>query len=495
MEKKRTVITTDLECDDMNSLIHLCLHLNELDVEGIVYTASKYHFNGDGEHTLGEVTPHHSCSGKLAYEGRRPYPMPDPNSKYLTEYRPFEEGWIESLFRNEYAEVYPNLCLHDPDYPSPKEMGSRVYYGNIAFEGDVRYPTEGSEFLKKLFLDEDERTLYVQSWGGINTVVRALMSIEEEYKDTDEWQTVYHKVCNKIRILGMINGVGQDNSWKDHAAETWKDVVMLRSEFSYGAFFASLQTQADSVHTYQADWLKENIKFNHGPLMEKTILMGDGTYIKGEPDNRQFGLITTIDWGVDLYPAVELNRYDWLGEGDSLCWVPLLPNGLRGLEEGKYGTVVGRMYNDGEQLCPGYDYLSGKEGNVNPFLYAFQKEWAARADWCVKEPSECTHPPVVSVPVKDIDAAPGETVCLKADVKDADGKGVRTCWYLYRSGSCYNGKANDLRTWNITDPYTKFTVPEDAENGDCFVFYLAAETNSFPSFTRYGEIAVHIHKD
>ena len=33
--KPRTIITTDLECDDMNSLIHLCLFLNEVDLDGV----------------------------------------------------------------------------------------------------------------------------------------------------------------------------------------------------------------------------------------------------------------------------------------------------------------------------------------------------------------------------------------------------------------------------------------------------------------------------
>ena len=73
-EKLRTLITTDLECDDMNSMIHLCLHMDELEIAGIVYTASRYHFNGDGVHTLGEVTPHYSCSGALCPCGRH---LPD----------------------------------------------------------------------------------------------------------------------------------------------------------------------------------------------------------------------------------------------------------------------------------------------------------------------------------------------------------------------------------------------------------------------------------
>ena len=480
--KLRTVITTDVECDDMNSMIHLCLHLNELDVAGIIYTSSQFHFNGDGVSTLGATAKSFRCAGK--HSACAP--------EDLKEYRPFEEGWIENLFQNEYAAVYPNLVKHDSDYPSPEEMLSCIHYGNIAFEGDVRFETDGSKVLKEMFLDDDERTLYVQSWGGINTVVRALMSIEEEYKDTDQWQSVYEKVCRKIRILGVINGVGQDNSWKDHAADLWKDVIMLRSEFPYGMFFSSVRTQADSIHTYKAEWLKKNIKFDHGPLMQKTILMGDGTYIKGEQDESQFGLITYIDWGIPGFPRVDFDQYDWLGEGDSMCWVCLLPNGLRGLEDGRYGTVVGRMYKDGESVLPAYDYLQGEEGNVNPFLYAFQKEWASRADWCVKPYEDCPHPPVINAKETEICAKPGETVSFSVCVKDADGKGVKTCWFLYRAGTQYSGKADDLRVWHLTEPETRFTVPKDAQEGDVFVFCLAAETEGFPSFTRYAEIAVHV---
>lgn len=491
MEKVRTVITTDMECDDMNSMIHICLHLNDLDVQGIVYTASKYHFNGDGIHTLGEVTPHYSCSGRRAYETEKHPPGPDPAAKDLKEYRPFEEGWIESLFKNEYASVWPNLCRHDPDYPSPEEMLSRIYYGNIAFEGDVRNPTEGSEFIRKLMLDEDERLLYIQSWGGINTVVRALMTIEEEYKNSEQWQDVYGRVCQKVRILGVIDGKGQDNSWLDHAADTWKDIVLLRSEFGYGGFFSSVSTQPDSIDTYKAPWLKENIKFNHGPLMEKTILMGDGTYIKGEPENRQFGQMTYIDFGLEMMPRVDFDRYDWLGEGDSMTWVPLLPNGLRGLEDGRYGTVAGRLFNDGEEITPKRPLFGKPEDNINPFLYAFQKEWAARADWCVRAYDECPHPPVITAAESDIDALAGESITPAVTVSSADGRPVQTRWFVYEPGTVYQGERTP-QVLQEEDGSVSFRVPDDSTEDDQFIIYAAAETEGFPSFTRYAGIAVHV---
>ena len=62
--------------------------------------------------------------------------------------------------------------------------------GNIQFEGDYREPTEGSDYIVEILLDDDMRDLYLQAWGGTNTIARALLSIEETYKDTDQWEEI-----------------------------------------------------------------------------------------------------------------------------------------------------------------------------------------------------------------------------------------------------------------------------------------------------------------
>ena len=51
----RVIVTTDGECDDQNSLRHMLLYANDLDIAGIVYSASQFHWQGDGEHTISEV--------------------------------------------------------------------------------------------------------------------------------------------------------------------------------------------------------------------------------------------------------------------------------------------------------------------------------------------------------------------------------------------------------------------------------------------------------
>ena len=95
--KTRVIVTTDMEVDDMNSAIHLALYLNELDVEAFVYTASQYHFQGDGKHTLAEVNPHWRTKGRRSYEEETPGPDPDLEAGTLTCYRPFPESLLESL--------------------------------------------------------------------------------------------------------------------------------------------------------------------------------------------------------------------------------------------------------------------------------------------------------------------------------------------------------------------------------------------------------------
>jgi len=493
--KPRTIITTDLECDDMNSLIHLCLFLNEIDLDGVVYTSSQFHFNGDGVSTLSEATPNYRCQGEMAYLTHIGYPHPDPEAKNLKSYRPFEEGWIESLWENEYAEAYPFLIQNSPDFPSPARLMSITKYGNIAFEGDVRQPTEGSELIKNAILDDDERILYLQSWGGVNTIVRALMSIAEEYKNTDCWAEIYAKVCRKVRILGVFNGVGQDNSFIDHAQDLYPDIITLHADFGYGGFMAPKNAQADIVDMFKADWFKENIKFGHGGLMSKYGLFGDGTYYHGEPDIFQYGEQLSLNWGFDSMPNYVFEKYDHLGEGDSSTYVLLFDVGLRGLENGNYGTLLGRVFENGERPAKGYNFITGGEGNPNLFLRGYQEEWAARAEWCIKNYDECNHPPVVTVANGDITAAPGESVWIEGSASDPDGDNLTAFWHLYRLGSKYSGAANDLRVWEPLCCRTRFTIPADAKTGDYFNLLLEVKDDAIKPITRYGQVIIHVKED
>ena len=109
--KPRLLITQDGEVDDMNSLIHTLLYANDIDIEGIVQSSSKLHFSGDGAE--------------------------------VEAFRWMGTDWMND-FLDAYAEVYPNLIVHDPDYPTPDELRDITKVGNIKAEADISETTEGS---------------------------------------------------------------------------------------------------------------------------------------------------------------------------------------------------------------------------------------------------------------------------------------------------------------------------------------------------------------
>ncbi|MBQ1492029.1 MAG: DUF1593 domain-containing protein, partial [Blautia sp.] len=110
----RTVITTDGEVDDMNSVLRALLYANEMDIAGIVITSSTYHYAGNGD----DILP----------------------------YRWTGTDWIWD-YLDDYETVYPNLVKHDPNYPTAEELRSKTFIGNITNVGEMEEITEGSEFL------------------------------------------------------------------------------------------------------------------------------------------------------------------------------------------------------------------------------------------------------------------------------------------------------------------------------------------------------------
>jgi hypothetical protein len=256
---------------------------------------------------------------------------------------------------------------------------------------------------------------------------------------------------------------------------------------------APFTAQVDCIEMFRSDWMKENIKFGHGPLMSKYGLWGDGTYYHGEPDIFQYGTTQlTLNWGFDGMPEFKFNPYDHLGEGDSSTYVLLFDVGLRGLENGNYGTLLGRVFETGKRPEKGYDFITGKEGTPNLFARAYQEDWAARAEWCIKPYEECNHAPIVSTVNGNINAAPGEAVRLEGSASDPDGDQLKSVWYVYRQGSKYSGTAGDLRVWEPMHFRTRFTVPSDAKPGDYFNLILEVQDDAKKPMTRYSQVIVHV---
>lgn len=151
-----------------------------------MWTAGKFHFSGDGEHTLQEAIdlwyPGYEISCEATTAGGT-----IENPGQAKEMRPADPTFLERAIDVWYRADYEHLSQNDPNYPTPDYLLSITKTGNIAFEGDYHEDTEGSDLIRACILDDDPRPLYIQHWGGINTTVRALVSIYEEYHETEQW--------------------------------------------------------------------------------------------------------------------------------------------------------------------------------------------------------------------------------------------------------------------------------------------------------------------
>lgn len=496
-EKPRAIITTDLEVDDMNSLIHLALYLNMLDVEAVVTTASQYHFLGDGEHTLGQVNPHWRTKGKRAYELPTVPREPDPAAGELREYRPFPQGWIQGLWSNEYSCAWPTLNANaqaagEGAFPTPAEMIERTFEGNTAFEGDVREDTAGSNVIKRAILDDDPRTLWLLGWGGMNTIVRALMSIAEDWQGTPEWPQVQRRACEKVRVMGVMNGVGQDNSWLDHGAALFPGLAFWRVPFVYGGYVDAVAAQPDARPLFRAPWPEEKLTQGNGPLMARYMLYGDGKRYENEPERFQFGLTATLDWGIDGMEPLRFAPGDFMAEGDSMTYIPLLGFGLRGVDDPRFNTLLGPLFRDGEG-APAVDMAAiGKplEKNVNPFLRAYQEDFAARAQWCAHEPAACNHAPVVDAVCPDMQAKPGQMIELSVQAHDPDGDALVYRWWL-------DALCSDCASawpWEAATATAAYAVPPTARPGERLVFTCAVQDEAERPMTRYAQVEATVAK-
>lgn len=465
--KVRTVVTTDGEVDDQDSFMRLMLYANEMDIAGIIMTSSTYHYAG-GTMKDGTVVEPYRWTG--------------------TE-------WIYNVL-DRYEEVYPNLCENADGYPEPGYLKSITKIGNIKNVGDMEESTEGSDFLKDILLDDDERTLYIQTWGGTNTTARALYDIEQQYKGTPQWDEIYNKICEKAVIYIILS---QDDTFEKYIAVNWPDISIIHDTGTFWRFaYMWKRVEPELTTRLQGDWNYENIKTSHGPLLDGYHLMGDGTLLPGELDNEQRG---SEEY---LINNPQYNRYDFISEGDSPSFFYLLDTGLRSLEDPTYGGWGGRfgIDTDGAYRNIVKDYNPYKEGDdkmdgnytLTRWFDDIQDDFAARADWCVDSYEDANHRPTVSVKEGlDLTAAPGERIKLHAKATDPDGDHLTYKWWQYFEADTYDGEEDgSLSAIGASTDTVSFVVPEDAEAGDTIHMIIEVEDNGAHGMKHYQRVIVTV---
>lgn len=473
--KPRTIVTTDGEVDDVDTFIRMLLYANEFDLVGLVYSSSQWHYKGDGKGT------------------RFTSEMPGTAKRYgeRTELRWPGTDWMP-IYIDKYAQVYPNLIKHADGYPTPDHLRSLVRLGNIDFEGEMNQDTEGSELIKKILLDSDPRPVYLQIWGGTNTVARALKSIDDQYRNTPDWPKISKKVADKAIIYAVLD---QDATYQNYIAPNWPDIRVLYNADQFWNFaYPWPQVVPAPLQAYlNGNWFAKNIKFGHGPLMASYYLWGDGRQLPGDPEHTHGSMQETKKAG--------RSQYDFISEGDSPAYFYLLDVGLRSMEDVSYGGWGGRMvqsatnprrWEDGKHVTD-YNPYTKKYDAAYPqtrWINVLQNDFAARANWCVMDSKRANHAPVVTLNHSpDLRVKPGQTVQLSGSAIDPDGNALSYHWWQYEEVDTYEGK---IKIQNPDKRKASFTVPNDAPVGKTIHIILEVTDAGTPRLTRYQRVIAQI---
>ncbi len=495
-KKPRIVITADPELDDNNSLIRFLLNSCDLDVEGLIYASSGYHWKGDGKGTKWYVP-----GREYTRFGLDTCPC---ISWRWAEHEHFIDDAVEA-----YGKVYANLKVHHPDYPLPAELKSKIRFGNIEFDGDISKNSPGSDLIKSLILDDKPGQLYITAWGGQSTIARALKSIQEEYEYTTQWEAIKKKISAKVVLLPSGD---QDDTYAKYIKPNWPDIEYRQfiAGPNYG-FGAQLHAkQQDSIY-FTATWTKENVS-DRGSLGALYRVWGDGKQmVKGDRMDF-FGLSGYTNeqlrsMGYLVWMPVQA-KGSWIGEGDDFTFMNMLGQGLRAYEKGSYGGWGGRALTEKENsvlYAPSVDtsqqamsaMMSSMTEQLNKiasgypdFFPAAQHDFAARLKWSVTPKyTDANHAPIVEIegPL-DVLASRGETIKLNGKVVDPDGNKVSTKWWQFQVGT-YPDK---ITISNENTTQAKILIPKNATSGQTIHIILEVTDDGSPSLTTYQRVVVTV---
>ena len=496
-KKPRIVITADPELDDNNSLIRFLLYSTDLEIEGLIYASSGFHWTGDGKGTKWSVP-------------RREYSRFGLNLCPCESWRwAKDEHFIHDIV-GAYEKSYPNLKIHNANYPTPEYLKSKIRFGNIEFDGDISKDSPGSELIKSLILDDKPGQLFITAWGGQSTIARALKSIQEQYQYTVQWEAIQKKIARKVVLLPSGD---QDDTYATYIKPNWPNIEyrQFKNSPNYG-YGAQLNAKKEDATFLTATWMKENIS-SRGSLGNLYRVWGDGKQmVKGDILD-YFGLSGYTNeelkkMGYAVWMPVQ-EKGSWLGEGDNHTFMNMLGNGLRAYENGVYGGWGGRSIAQNDASVSFFSLTdtsanamanvltnannSSKEKAFYPnFFPQAQKDFATRMQWTVTSKfSGANHQPIVRVegPLS-IMAAPGEKIRLNGFVSDPDGNKVAVKWWQFEGGASQSA-VNILNTNAIQ---TEVQIPKEALVGQTIHLILEAVDNGTPELTSYQRVIITIRK-
>ena len=322
---------------------------------------------------------------------------------------------------NAYAMVEENLRLHSPGFPSAAYLKSVIKKGNphrgwekVGKGND----TEGSDWIIQCVDRPDDHPLNIAIWGGQTDLAQALWKV----KNTRTEQQ-YEDFVSKIRIYDIMDQDGIFSKiWETFPGLFYILNKAPKGEDKRNAVFRGMYLGGNEKLTSMA-WFAENVLENHGPLGK---------------------MYPTKTWTAP-------NPHGLMKEGDTPSWFFFLKNGLNCPAHPKYGGWGGRFIkNQRGYYSDATDSFQGEtnaRATVSRWRDDFQREFAARLDWCLTDFENANHTPVVVVNGNDqkgllvIQRKPGEKIKLDASKSsDPDGDNLMFEWEIYPEVENFTGE-------------------------------------------------------
>ena len=116
-------------------------------------------------------------------------------------------------YLNAIRRVYPNLIKNEVIIRRRNIFEAHSFLGNIDAEGEMTKSTAGSQtYCKITFGSTNNSPIWFPSWGGENTLARALKTIQEKYPDKMDY------VANKFKFYFIWE---QDDTYQTYIRPNW----------------------------------------------------------------------------------------------------------------------------------------------------------------------------------------------------------------------------------------------------------------------------------